>query len=89
MKRLYQWFSERASFFLSDTTNQGRGHTVRTEVTVQREAMTLLMSEGAGGFDICPICGQKVAPGQVGRRGFQLQKASTSRETGPVETPLP
>jgi hypothetical protein len=89
VKRLYQWFSERASFFHSEAPSTGTTRTVRTEVTVQREAMTFLVSEAAAGFDICPLCGQKVAPAQVGQPSFHLQKASTSPGTGPFEAPFP
>lgn len=86
MKRLYQWFSERASFFLSDSTYNPTSRTIRTEMTVQREAMTLLVSE-AGACDICPLCGQKVASPRVGQTSFHRQKASTSPGTVSGETP--
>jgi hypothetical protein len=62
MKRLYQWFGKRASFFHFDGPGQGTTRTVRTEVTVQREGLTLLVGSAAAGFDICPLCGQKLAP---------------------------
>jgi hypothetical protein len=66
MKRLYQWFSERASFFHSHTVVHGTSRTVRTEVTVQREGITLLSGGSAAvDFDACPLCGQKLAPPQV------------------------
>jgi hypothetical protein len=76
MKRLYQWFSEQASFFFSDLDGD-TSRTVRTEVTVQREALTLLVSEAATACDICPLCGQKLAPAKVGQTSFHLLKAST------------
>ena len=73
MKRLYQWFSERASFFRSDTPAHGTSRTVRTEVTVQQEGMTLLVGDAAAGFDICPLCGQKLAPAQAEQARLRLR----------------
>jgi hypothetical protein len=72
MKRLYQWFSERASFFRSSKFSQGTTHTVRTEVTVQREGLTVLLG-GATGFDICPLCGHKLAPAQAEQARLRLR----------------
>jgi hypothetical protein len=66
MKGLYQWFSRRASFFRSGTSDQRTTRTVRTEVTVQREGLTLLVGGGTG-FDNCPLCGQKLDPAQAER----------------------
>jgi hypothetical protein len=89
MKGLYQWLSERASFFLSDTAGNGTSRTVRTEVTVQREGMTLLVTGGATSFDICPLCGQKVAPAQQGQASVHLQKVSISPDTRPAKGSSP
>jgi hypothetical protein len=72
MKRLYQWFSERASFFGSDNRGQGTTRTVRTEVTVQREGLTLLVGGAAAELDICPLCGQKLAPAQAEQARLRL-----------------
>jgi hypothetical protein len=84
MTRLYQWLSERASFFFSDSTGNRTSHTVRTEVTVQREAMILLVSEIAA-CGVCPLCGQTVAAAQVEQASVHLQKASTLPGTGSVD----
>jgi len=73
MKRLYQWFRERASFFGSGTSSQGTTCTVRTEVTVQREGMTLLVGGVAAGFDTCPLCGQTLAPAQAEQARLRLR----------------
>jgi len=74
MKRLYQWFIERASFFRSGTPSPGTTRTVRTEVTtVQREGMTLLVGNAAAGFDICPLCGQTLAPAQAEQARLRLR----------------
>ena len=43
MHRLYQWLTQRASSFRSDTSDGGTSRTVRTEVTVERQGMTLLV----------------------------------------------
>jgi len=63
--RLYQWLSERASFFRYDAAGRGTRRTVRTETTVRREGLTLLVASAAASFDICPLCGNKRAPDQA------------------------
>jgi hypothetical protein len=63
--RMYQWLGERARFFRSDTSGRGTSRTVRTEVTVQREAVTVLVGDAAAGFDTCPLCGSKLASAQA------------------------
>jgi hypothetical protein len=85
MKRLYQWFGERASFFFSDSDGDRTSRTVRTEVTVQREAMTLLVSEAAAPFAICPFCGQKSPPAQAKQTRLRLQESSISQEDVPAD----
>jgi hypothetical protein len=85
MKGLYQWFSERASFFLSDTASNGTSRTVRTEVTVQREAVTLLAGEAAAGFDVCPLCGQKLASEPLDRASLRSRIGSMSQEVAPPD----
>ena len=87
MKRLYQWFHERASIFRSGTPGQGTTRTVRTEVTVQREGLTLLVGGAAVGFDHCPLCGQKLAPAQAEQARLRLQEGSISQED--VRSDLP
>jgi hypothetical protein len=89
MKRLYQWFSKRASFFRSGTPGQGTTRTVRTEVTVQREGMTLLVGGVAAGFENCPLCGQKLAPAEVEQAKLRLLEGSTSREDLPADGTSP
>jgi hypothetical protein len=65
MKQLYQWLFGRASFFRSDASTRGTNRTVRTEVTVEQQGTTLLVGGAVAGFDICPFCGQKLAPEQA------------------------
>jgi hypothetical protein len=60
MSRLYQWLSGRASFFHSKRPGRGISRTIRTEVTVERQGMTLLVGGVAAGLEICPLCGQKL-----------------------------
>jgi hypothetical protein len=77
VKRLYQWFSERASFFHSEVPGTGKSRTVRTEVTVQRERMTVLVgSVGGTGFDICPLCGNELALAEADRLNSCPHKGS-------------
>jgi hypothetical protein len=71
--RLYQWLSQRASFFRPDTSGRGTSRTVRTEVTVQRERITLLVGDAAAGFDTCPLCGNKLAPAQAEQPRLRLR----------------
>jgi hypothetical protein len=42
--------------------------------------MTLLVGGAAAGFDICPLCGQKLAPAQAEQAGLRLQKDSANRD---------
>jgi hypothetical protein len=52
---------------------------VRTEVTIQRDATTLLVGNPAAvGFDTCPLCGSKLAPEQQEKAKIRLSKGSMS-----------
>jgi hypothetical protein len=83
MNRLYQWMSRRASFFRSDVPGSGASRTVRTEVTVERQGMTLPVGGAAAGFDNGPLCGQQLAPAQAEQARLRLQQGSTSKEDLP------
>ncbi len=83
--RLYQWLSQRASFFRSDSSGRGTSRTVRTEVTVERQGMTLLVGGAAAAFDTCPLCGGKLAPEQAEQARLRLQKGSPLQEDLPVD----
>jgi hypothetical protein len=86
MNRLYQWLSARASFFRSNSPSRGSSRTVRTEVTVEREGLTLLVGNAADvGFDICPLCGAELAPAQAERVKGRLLKGSISEQTGSAD----
>jgi hypothetical protein len=85
VNRLYQWLFRRASFFHSDPPSPGNGRTVHTEVTVERQGMTLLLGDAATtAFEVCPLCGQKFAPAHAGHTITPLQKASISQEPTPA-----
>jgi hypothetical protein len=73
-KRLYQWLGQRASFFRFDRSGRGN-RTIRTEVTVQREAVTLLVPNATANFDTCPLCGNELAPEQAERAKRRLRGA--------------
>ena len=92
MNRLYQWLSGQARFFRTDTSSRGSSRTVRTEVTVERQGMTLLMGgAAAAGFDTCPLCGNKLTPAQAQGEPPRnhLLRGSTSQERLPVDGPSP
>jgi len=78
-KGLYYWLSARASIFRSDTSANTAGRTVRTEVTVERQGTTVLVSSvAAAGFDTCPLCGSNLAPDQAEQARLRLPKGSIS-----------
>jgi len=89
VKRIYQWAYQWASFFRSQTSGRSTSRTVRTEVTVERQGMTLLVGGTAAGFDNCPLCGQKLAPAQAEQARLRLQKGPTAPEDLPVDGTSP
>ncbi len=90
MKRLYQWLTRQASFFRHNAVGRGPNRTVRTEVTVRREGMTLLVNGAASvDFDTCPLCGNKLAPEQSEQAKPRLSEGSISQKTGPVDSQPP
>jgi hypothetical protein len=50
--------------------------------------MTLLVG-GAEGFDICPLCGQKLAPVQTEQARLRLQQGPTSPKDLPKDGTSP
>jgi hypothetical protein len=85
MQRLYQWLSERTRFFRYDAAGHGTS-TVRTETTVRREGVALLVGTVATlGLDLCPLCGGKLAPQQSEHAIPRLSKGSISQKPGPVD----
>jgi hypothetical protein len=88
MSGLYQWLSSRARFFRSDTSGSGASRTIRTEVTVERQGMTLLVGGAANvDFEACPLCGSKLAPEQSEQARHRLLDGSISQEAGPIDRP--
>jgi len=90
MRRIYQWLSERASFFRYDAVGPGTSSTVRTEVTVRREGMTLLVSGREESIDICPdicpLCGNVLAPAKAEQARLRLSKRAIRHETDPIDS---
>lgn len=84
-KRLYQWLTRRASFFRFDTSGRGASRTIRTEITVERQGMTLLVGGAATDFENCPLCGQKLAGAQAEQARLRLQQGSISPEDPAVD----
>lgn len=82
MQRLYQWFRERASFFHSEEPGTCTSGTVRTEITAQRERVTLLVCGEATRVDLCPFCGSNLPSGQAEQSLFH---GSISKETSPAD----
>ena len=80
-KRLYQWMTQRASFFRFAASGPGTSRTVRTEVTFERESITLSVNGPA--LDRCPMCGQTrgqtLPPPQAAQAGLRLEEESTNR----------
>jgi len=90
VNRLYQWLSNRATFFRSDVSARGTTRTVRTETTVRQQGVTLLVgSAGILGLDTCPLCGNQLAPAEAERAKHRLLEAAIAQETGPVESQPP
>ena len=90
MQRLYQWLSEWASFFRYHKVGPCTSSTFRTETTVRREGMTLLIGNTATlVFDTCPLCGSKLVAEQSEQARLRLLKGSISQETGSVDSQPP
>lgn len=84
VKELYQRLFRRAISFLAGSSAPTGGRVVQTEVTVERHGVTVLLSGvAAADFDVCPLCGQRLAPTQAEQITGCLQKASASRHELP------
>jgi len=89
-RRLYQWLSKQASFFRSDTSGNRTTRAVRTEVTVERQATTVLVGDmAAARFDACPLCGSKLTPAHLEHARLGLAQGSILRYPDPVDGPPP
>jgi C4-type Zn-finger protein len=62
MHRLWQTVCERVGFSRAGTYRHDESHTVRTEVMVEREEMTVRLGGGvtSATLDTCPVCGHKL-----------------------------
>jgi hypothetical protein len=90
MNRLYQWLSDRARFFRSEGTSRGVSRTVRTEVTVERDAVAVLLGGGAANLDTCPFCGSQLAPAaEAEQPKGRLLEGSISEEPSPIDGSTP
>jgi hypothetical protein len=79
LQQLYQWFRGWARFFRSDPSANTAGRTVRTEVKIERrQGVMVLTGDLAGGFDTCPLCGNKLAPEQAEQARLRLPKGPIS-----------
>jgi hypothetical protein len=84
VKELYQRLFRRAMSFLSGSSAPTGCRVVHTEVTVERQGVTVLLSGvAAADFDICPLCGQRLAPTQADQIRGCLQKGPASRHELP------
>jgi len=82
MNRLHQWLQV-ATVFLTERVDPSTRRIVRTEVTVQQEQRIILSGRGTlDGFDICPLCGQKMTPKQATQLGNRLAEASSAPPDG-------
>jgi hypothetical protein len=85
MNRLYQWLGGRASALFSARPEQETGRTVRTEIRVQRESVTVLVGAATRTVGACPLCGQKLAPEPVKQPALRLVEGSSSKEFTPED----
>jgi len=84
VKELYQRLLRWAMAFISGSSTPSLGRIVHTEVTVERQGVTVLLSGvAAGNFDTCPLCGQSLAPTQAAQIRGSLQKGSASHHELP------
>jgi hypothetical protein len=84
MRRLYQWLSAQTSFFRYDATVHGAGSTVRTQTTTVRREGILLLGNAPGSLDICPLCGNNLAPTPAEQARPRLIEGDNGiTETGP------
>jgi len=73
--------TQRASFFRFSASGRGTSRTVRTEVTFERESITLSVNGPA--IDRCPtcgqMCGQRLPHPQGAQAGLRLEEGPTNR----------
>jgi hypothetical protein len=80
VKELYQRLFRRAMSFLSRRAAPGSGRIMHTEITVERQGVTVLLSGvRAADFDTCPLCGQKLGPTQAAQVQSSLRSGTSSQ----------
>lgn len=89
MRRLYQWLSARTSFFRYEATVHGPTGTVRTETTTVREGILLVPGNAAASLNICPLCGNTLAPIHAQQARLRLLEGTSSQEADPAGTHPP
>jgi hypothetical protein len=89
VNRLYQWLSKRASYFRIHSSGGGISRTVRTEVTIEQQAIALHVSGPSVDLEHCPLCGQKLAALEGEHPRLCLPKDSTSQTNFPVDDSPP
>lgn len=72
MHRLYQWLSQRASLLRSGSPRKGTTRTARTEVTIERQEMFLVLRGASANLNYCPFCGGKLADAQAEKARLSL-----------------
>jgi hypothetical protein len=81
MHRLFQSFCELVGFSRAQTSRHGELHTIRTQVTVEREETTVQLGGATSGpLDACPMCGRKLAPGQTDQARGRLEGGASNNE---------
>jgi uncharacterized protein with PIN domain len=83
VQKLYQRMLQWARSSTASSTSDVR--TVHTEVTVERQNVTVLMGRGAAaGLDRCPLCGKKLAPAESEQIQARLQEGSPLQQRPPA-----
>jgi hypothetical protein len=52
------------------------------QVTITRESKTLVVRGSVTGFDVCPLCGQNLVPGESDHLTPRLKEGSTGGDCG-------
>jgi hypothetical protein len=80
-QRLFNWARFRSATLGSSSAGPSVTRVVHTDVVVERQGMTVLLSGAAAAdFDTCPLCGQSLAPAQTAQIQASLQKGAASRQ---------
>lgn len=87
VQKLYQRLFQRARFSRPGSSTSIVSRTVRTEVTVERQATTVLTGGiPATSFSTCTLCGQKLDQPQAEQTRLRLRQSSNSPEDSADES---